>query len=1467
MDLTALKAYLDRISGDSLSIDAEDSGLPPEFRSYLKKVPNQKIALKPAGATAVTLGESVLTVTGPSTDTWSVQGMRDVSVRLTQIAITITQPAGGAPTFTVKARGLLALAPSISAAVDVVSAADDQTPWAITLSGDAANVTASSLLRLGATGPLPFDIPGGLDVLDQALTIVRDQFKLGFFPNTTYSYQYSFSISAPGARWEPVKDIIVLDGIEFRAFLLAASYRCLLVSHLKIGGLPVEIGVGLDIVDDWTAFIQAADGQAFPGLAALAAWAFGSDASQRAITGFGGVGFDLSGLDLAIVRVAVGFNWRTPRVNFVEIVSVLTIKGLALDVVIVLPDLSISGSLKDHAPVKIKDLVGSFGLDGSAVPDRLTLSTLSLSGLLDRGYYRLAVAVDNIWTIGPFDLKQVAFTLSHFGGGFATGFVGQFDCTFDIAKVSLGLSAEYADPRTGWSFSGGTLDNTTIAVGDLISDLSSHFGVAVPDPIASLALRKVALAYETGTEKFAFTLEANLTVETTALAVIVAIDIEPEATGTDQPAAKQYKATFGGTVVIGPLTFDLIFERRDTGSKTFVATYSHDTSGIAVASLHDLVAGISAALAQAVPASLKIDLKDVKFVFTQIAGTKQFAVGLDLSAGFNLSDLPLVGDKLPPGVQLGIDNLQVLYSSMPFAAEQISAINALLPPAVVPLPGPALAQGILLAAELILGTSRVPVGLALAGETQPAPAKLASAGLAPAAPVSAMQDANHPLTATKWFSIQRQFGVFQFNRIGIGYSGGVLGIQLDAGVAFGPFALAIEGLSAGSPLDDFSPVFDFSGLGAAFAQGPVMVSGALIKLPKSELRPGVELQIDGSVSMHVAAIGLDGLGSYAKLASGDPSLFVFAQLLMPLGGPPSFFITGLMGGLGYNRTLAIPDIAEVQDFPLLLLGAPPSGPPAPKRLPTDVLDILEGRKRATDNVQPRAWIVPRAGSVWLAAGLQFTSYDLVTTRALAILKPTGGFTLALLGLSSMRLPVQAENVPAYAFVELQLRVVFEPQSGVLAASAVLSNSSYLLTPDCHLTGGFALGIWYPPSDHAGDFVLTLGGYHPAFRPPAHYPTVPQLGFNWSVSDHVSIKGTSYFALTPSCVMAGGGLDVQFHDGDLGAWLTAHADFLISWRPFFYTAKVDVGIGVSYRINLLFCHKTISISVSASLNLWGPPTGGKVDIDVVVVSFTVRFGSRDAGATSEPLDWPAFKAMLPADASVCTVSAGSELLRATEATDSASLKRWIVRPSGFSFTTRSAIPASRLEWGASSIDERAIDIRPMNRSGVSSVHRVDVRPQAGTPDALIGWTFTPRAENMPASLWGAPPARFTQTPGTPSADLMPDMPTGLTVTTPRPILGGTVGPITRELLMEEYLQPAGQAPLSQAAQSVGDYLPTASTATIGRIAAMSSGPADAARAALGEALERGGIYAGPRGALTRLASQAGHLYADVPMQQV
>jgi len=415
-------------------------------------------------------------------------------------------------------------------------------------------------------------------------------------------------------------------------------------------------------------------------------------------------------------------------------------------------------------------------------------------------------------------------------------------------------------------------------------------------------------------------------------------------------------------------------------------------------------------------------------------------------------------------------------------------------------------------------------------------------------------------------------------------------------------------------------------------------------------------------------------------------------------------------------------------------------------------------------------------------------------------------------------------------------------------------------------------LWFGDNPHAGQFVVTLGGYPPAFVAPPYYPVVPRLGFSWAVSDTVSISGSAYLAITPSCAMAGGALDVEFHDGDLRAWFTAHADLLLSWRPFFFTADIGVSIGVSYRLNLLFCYKTISLSLGASVQLWGPPTGGLVHVDLWIISFTVAFGAGQPAAADRALSWTEFSGLLPAATAAVTVIPVSGLLNTIPSSASSSGKAWLVRARDFRFSTQSAMPASHLRYGDTptgappdqqNFDGAPVNVRPMNLDGVAGVHRLTLRQgsPSGSPAPLTGWTLAPRTASLPESLWGAPPAPFTQIPAAPTAAVLPDQFVGYDIQAQPPAAGATRGVFPIAELAQTQLPPGG-LPLVAAPVPDTGFTPVPSATTVGLIAGIAT--AAPARTAIRDALAAAGAYDGDAGTLDRLAANAQHLFSESPM---
>ncbi|MFE4667187.1 DUF6603 domain-containing protein [Streptomyces sp. NPDC056716] len=1185
--------------------------------------------------------------------------------------------------------------------------------------------------------------------------------------------------------------------------------------------------------------------------------------------------FDFAARDVA------GFDYRLTwnedavpaayEVTSMAVVAALDLKALPLDIAVWLPELRVTGELHDDKPVTIRSLLESFDLPSGEVPESLALGELSFAALLGDAYL-LRIKVTGDWEIGPFTITALSVYLYYDA---EQKFVTQFAGTVSISEsIAISVSAAQVGGDTGgWTFSGG-LAAGAIGVADVIDAL--HLP-DVPQPLKSLKLTGLWLTHTTGTEIYEFLCHGEITISD-------GITAELGLTATRDGSATHY----GGTLSVDGFAFEVALDHEKSGADVLAATYHAPEDGGQI-TLRDWVAHFSEELAADVPDSLRIGLKDAKFVRVKPqGGPPVFALGVDLSAGIDLAQLPLVGGFLSEAGSLGVDDLQVLYSSGVFDAAATAAANALLTQAgVAALPADGLKAGPAALAALKIGAERVPVALGLptaatstggtgdtGGSGTPAPApSTPSAPTTPSTPSTSSAPAKPTGSSTGvWITVQKQLGVIQINRIGVLYQNNALLFGLDAGVQLGPLALSLDGLAVGSALDKFAPAFQLDGVGVGYMAPPVEIAGALLRIPPAQLDEGVLFQFDGSATIAVPDFSLAAIGSYAQLEDGWPSLFLFGQLEAPLGGPPPILVTGLMAGFGFNRELKLPSAGEVSGFPLLTLNK--QGPDAPKR-PSDVLDVLEGRVSAVPGKDPREWIAPKEGSYWLALGIEFTVAELVNAKVLLAAEFGQELALAVLGLATLQLPIPAESATrTYVYAELGLEAEIKPLSGSIEIGAQLASASYVLTPDCHLTGGFAAAVWFGPHPNAGQFVVTLGGYHPAFRVPAHYPDAPRLGLKWAVSSNLSITAEAYLAVTPSCAMAGGRLSINFHAGDFRAWFNAQADLLLSWRPFFFTARISVSIGASYTVNIGPAHKTISVTVGADLELWGPPTAGTVTAHFVGFSKTIGFGSRSAGTDAKALGWDEFASMLPKAADVVTIAPVNGIDKAVDDTAAHdrgnSGKAWYARARDLRFFTQSAVPASHLRNGPDPLsvprsgDGPGVDIRSMDRTGLVGEHRLTLY-YGNLPAPMDGWTLTPRTHHLPASLWGAPPSPFSHTPDAPSAEVLADRAVGYDVQAPRPELAGSRGVFP----LSEYTSdeiPPGLAPLPSSPVADGDYVPVPDDACVERIARIDRGTARAGRDQVWAALADAKLLDGPSDTLTALAAGAGHLYSQAPMVQ-
>ena len=488
-----------------------------------------------------------------------------------------------------------------------------------------------------------------------------------------------------------------------------------------------------------------------------------------------------------------------------------------------------------------------------------------------------------------------------------------------------------------------------------------------------------------------------------------------------------------------------------------------------------------------------------------------------------------------------------------------------------------------------------------------------------------------------WFPVQRAFGPIYANKIGVGWeddsSKKYFDLLFDGTLSLAAFQLYLKELSIGVPIHDANdPSFgitnyksyslDLAGFDLTFQGGPVALDGGFLKTTDND---GV-VAYTGFITMKAASFSLFGAGSYGTVKN-NPSLFVFAALNAPLGGVPAFFINGVAAGFAYNRGLKVPPITGVQKFPLVkgaIQGTLKSDSPE------DANQALEELVDA---------IYPEIGQDWLAAGIKFTSFELLDCFALLFIQFGRRIEFDLLGVASLPMPKGAgDNAVAYA--ELALKVVISPTEGIVSVEARLTPNSYVIAKECKLTGGFAFFLWLKDitvdgvAVSAGEFVVTLGGFHPAFQKPKFYPDPPRLGLYWPIElgvGSLTIDGGAYFALVPTAVMAGGYLHVNFKAGPIRAWVDAQADFIISWKPFYFDVGISVEIGVAFEINIGGVNVTLKASIGAKLHLLGPPTHGTAEVDLLFVSFTIPIGDQNPeyNPSRDTLDWSNFaKDFLP-----------------------------------------------------------------------------------------------------------------------------------------------------------------------------------------------------------------------------------------------
>ncbi|MFA6084298.1 DUF6603 domain-containing protein [Mucilaginibacter sp.] len=461
--------------------------------------------------------------------------------------------------------------------------------------------------------------------------------------------------------------------------------------------------------------------------------------------------------------------------------------------------------------------------------------------------------------------------------------------------------------------------------------------------------------------------------------------------------------------------------------------------------------------------------------------------------------------------------------------------------------------------------------------------------------------------AVKWLNVNKKMGPLALNKLGFKFEGGRLSLLISGAVSLANLSVSVEGLGLSfSPSrlihgQYIEPQFNLDGLGLALKKEPLEISGMLLRAPNQK---GEALSFYGGAQISTSGFSIKGIGAYATLDDKSTSLFIYGLYNGPIGGPSFFFVTGIAAGFGYNRTIRIPKLEEVKNFPLVSMALSP--PKEQKSLTAILTDLITNQ-----------WIPSSPGDYWLALGIKFTSFNIIESFVLVTAKFGNKLEFAIMGLSLLKWPSKGTPI---VYIELALLAKFGPDSDVIAVTGMLTNNSYILNKNCKLTGGFAFYTWISGKNE-GDFVITMGGYRAGYDKPAHYPTVDRLALNWKFSDELSITGEMYFALTPKEIMAGGKWDIAFNLSFLSARVIIWADMMVKWAPFEYYMSAGIIVRIEANIKVLFIHIHFKLQMGCVVQIWGPPFGGEIYVDWSIFSFTIGFGG---GAPKElkPLVWNA-----------------------------------------------------------------------------------------------------------------------------------------------------------------------------------------------------------------------------------------------------
>jgi len=364
-------------------------------------------------------------------------------------------------------------------------------------------------------------------------------------------------------------------------------------------------------------------------------------------------------------------------------------------------------------------------------------------------------------------------------------------------------------------------------------------------------------------------------------------------------------------------------------------------------------------------------------------------------------------------------------------------------------------------------------------------------------------------------------------------------------------------------------------------QGP---SGVGITVQSDVLTGGGYLYLDAAHHKYAGAatlklklgkadINLNALGLLQTELPGRPDAYSLLLLITatftPIQLGLGFTLNGVGGLLGINRaadTSYLRGLVRQGQLDKLLF------PANVMANPTDALATVDQAFPTTEG----RYIIGLMGRLGWGVPTSLLTLDL----ALLVELPAP-VRLLILGVLQASLPSKTNEL-------LKLRADFlgsvDFGAKKVAFDATLSESRILVYS---LSGDLAFRFYQGANPV---FLLSAGGFHPNFQPPAaaDLPAMRRLTLALSQGGNLRLTLASYFAVTSNTVQFGARLDLYFNLR-LGLHVEGHfgLDTLFQFSPFRLEAHVDAGVAIKRgNSELLGIHLSLNVTGPGPWHVWG-----------------------------------------------------------------------------------------------------------------------------------------------------------------------------------------------------------------------------------------------------------------------------------------